>query len=523
MRIEAFLARGARLFPDRPAVVDAKGSLTHAELSLQAARLAALLMQWGLQPGDRVVIVSRNRWEYAALFHAAARMGAVVVPLNWRLSLPELRWIIADAAPAVVLAEPPFAQTLAPLRGEIECVRHWVALDEAPQGWAHLPSLMAGAPALSEPTRALPLEAVHEPLLQIYSSGTTGRPKGAVLSHANFSSAIAALLTDFAMRPGQDRFLQVTPLFHVGGALMALTCAAGCITLRLLPEFDPVAAARCLSQEPVTHTLMVPAMLNWMMNSPGVDQLRFNHLRLFAYGAAPMPVPLLARAIEHMRCGFLQGYGLTETAGILTILSPADHVLEGGVLAPPERLASAGREMLGTQVRVVGADGRALPDGEVGEVVAQGASISPGYWNLPEATAESQRDGWFRTGDLGRFDEQGYLTIVDRAKDMIIVGGENVYPREIELALAAHPDVTDSAVIGIPHPVWGEEVLAFVTQKPGAPFEPRALIAHCRQQLARYKCPTRVELLQAVPRNAAGKIEKAKLREPYWAGLHKKV
>lgn len=523
MRIDAFLWRGARLFPDRPAVVDAATSLTHAELSHQVGRLTALLLSWGLQPGDRIVMLSKNRWEYAALFHAAARMGAVVVPLNWRLRLPELRWIIADAAPAAVLAEPSFAQTIEPLRNEIESVRHWVALDEAPQGWGHLPTLMAHSPSFSEPTRALPPEAIHEPLLQIYSSGTTGRPKGAVLTHANFSAAIMAMLSDFGMKPGHDRFLQVTPLFHVGGALMALTCAAGCITLRLLPEFDPLGAAQCLSQEAVTHTLMVPAMLNWMMGTPGFDQLRFPDLRVFAYGAAPMPVPLLARAIDHMRCGFLQGYGLTETAGVLTILSPADHVLEGGVLAPPERLASAGREMLGTHIRVVDPDGHPLPVGEVGEVVAQGLSISPGYWNLPEATVESQRNGWFHTGDLGRLDEQGYLTIVDRAKDMIIVGGENVYPREIELALATHPDVTDCAVIGIPHPVWGEEVLAFVAQKPDAHFEPRALIAHCRQLLARYKCPTRVELLPAIPRNAAGKIEKAHLREPYWAGQHKKV
>ena len=522
MTIDTYLWRSARLFPTFPAVVDARRTLSYAEFADEVRRLAAVLQSSGLQAGDRVAVLAKNRWEYAALYYAAARVDAVVVPLNWRLSVPELRWILTDAAPTMVVAEAGYARNLDPVRHEIPGVRHWVALDQAPAGWDQLDQLMSASTLLADALQARAPEAVHAPLVQIYTSGTTGRPKGAVLTHANLAASIAALLSDFDLRPGEDRFLQVTPLFHVGGALMVMTCAATCTTLRLLTEFEPMPAARCLAQEPVTHTLMVPAMLRWLFAEPGVDQLKFDHLRFVAYGAAPMPVALLEQAMARLQCRFFQGYGLSETAGLLTILRPEDHVLDGSPRALA-RLASAGREMLGTHIRVVDPNGQDVPVGAVGEVVARGPCVSPGYWNLPEASVEANRGGWFWTGDLGTLDDERYLTIVDRVKDMIVLGGENIYPREIELALASHSAVTDCAVIGIPHELWGEEVLAYVTLAEGAAFEPRVLIAHCRQSLARYKCPTKVELLTAIPRNAAGKIEKAKLREPYWAGQKKRV
>jgi long-chain acyl-CoA synthetase len=259
-----------------------------------------------------------------------------------------------------------------------------------------------------------------------------------------------------------------------------------------------------------------------MLTEPALSSLQFPQLRTVVYGAAPMPEQTLVMAAERLRCRFVQGYGLSETGGILTVLSPQDHVLDGSAAARA-RLVSAGREMLGAQIRVVDADGHDVPTGELGEVVARGACVSPGYWKLPEATKAAHRDGWFWTGDIGFLDEQRFLTIVDRSKDMIVLGGENIYPREIELALLTHPAIADCAVIGIPHETWGEEVLAFVALQPGATFEPRVYIAHCRQQLARYKCPTQVLQLDAIPRNAAGKIEKPKLREPYWARQAKQV
>jgi acyl-CoA synthetase (AMP-forming)/AMP-acid ligase II len=269
-------------------------------------------------------------------------------------------------------------------------------------------------------------------------------------------------------------------------------------------------------------------MLRWMLGERDVERRTFPALRRIVYGAAPIPPELLTRALRVFDCGFVQGYGLTETTGALTVLRPEDHA--PGV--SPERLASAGRPLDCCEVRVVdehGGDvrsGRAGTDGPVGEVVARGANVFAGYWNLPDANAEAFRDGWFHTGDLARIDADGYLTLVDRKKDMLVVGGENVYPREVEDALLAHPDVADAAVIGAPHDVWGEEVLALVVVPPGC-APPRAfdriLIHHCRERLAVFKCPTRVELRDALPRNAAGKLDKKALREPYWAGRSRRI
>jgi len=520
MRLDALLWRGARLFPQVPAVVDARMSLTYVEMANEVARLITVLCQCGVQAGDRVAVLAKNRWEHVALFHAAANLDAVFVPLNWRLSADELHWIIADAAPRVVLAEPPYTALLDRFRRDLPDAIQWLAMDEAPEGWALLSQRMDQATPSAPP---MANARVDVPVAQIYTSGTTGRPKGALLTHANLMASVMGIMGDFAMRPGQDRHLQVTPLFHVGGMLMTVLCAAHAVTLRLLPEFSPAAAARCLAQEPVTHTLMVPAMLQWLFAERGIDRTAFRHLRFVAYGAAPMPPALLAQAMQELGCAFFQGYGLTETAAMLTILSPDDHraCIEQG--ASSARLMSAGREMLGVHIRVVDAQGQDVPTGEPGEVVAQGACVSPGYWQLPEASAQAHRNGWFWTGDIGVLDDQHYLTIVDRAKDMVIVGGENVYPGEVERVLMTHPDVADCAVIGVPHAVWGEEVMALVALRDGVAIEPRALIAHCRASLARYKAPTRVEFRPAIARNAAGKIEKAKLREPFWQGHQRAV
>jgi long-chain acyl-CoA synthetase len=523
MRIDDAFWRSVRLYPQTPAVVDDQCTLSFAELGQRVARLCALMHSTGVAAGDRVAVLAKNRWEYLALYMAAASVDAVVVPLNWRLSVPELQWILNDAEPRVVVAAAPFAQQIDRLRGEVPSVRDWIALDEAPECWSHLPDLLAHAPlhsALHQPAPSRLTDASE--FAQVYTSGTTGRPKGALLTHANVSAGVVGLIQDFDMRAGQDKFMQVTPLFHVGGLLATMICMTLSVTVRLLPEFEPGAAARCMATEGISQTLMVPAMLRWMLTEPALSSLQFPQLRTVVYGAAPMPEQTLVMAAERLRCRFVQGYGLSETGGILTVLSPQDHVLDGSAAARA-RLVSAGREMLGAQIRVVDADGHDVPTGELGEVVARGACVSPGYWKLPEATKASHRDGWFWTGDIGFLDEQRFLTIVDRSKDMIVLGGENIYPREIELALLTHPAIADCAVIGIPHETWGEEVLAFVALQPGATFEPRVYIAHCRQQLARYKCPTQVLQLDAIPRNAAGKIEKPKLREPYWARQAKQV
>lgn len=527
MRIDHLLRRSARLFPDDVAVDDGHRRQSFGELAERASRLAAGLAAAGLLAGERVAVVARNRVEVVELYFALAELGAVTVPINWRLRAREMAYIVADSRARFLFAEEDFQLLLDAERGACPQVERRISLDGARGDWTDYEASFASLPGHHPP----PEQGLDRIAVQMYTSGTTGLPKGAMLSHANVYALLGSWLLEMPLAP-RDRFLQVTPLFHVGAFLMVMSTVAAGATLRLMDEFLPGPALGILVDERITQALFVPAMVQWLLAEPGVEELEFPDLRLVVYGAAPMPVPLLERAMARFDCGFLQGYGLTETMGVLTTLRPEDHLVpEGGEL--PGKLASAGRPVLCCELRVVDADGAEVAPGEVGEIVARGAHISPGYFERPEATAEALRGGWFHTGDLATVDAEGYVTIVDRLKDMILVAGENVYSSEVELALREHEAVADAAVIGIPHEQWGEEVLALVALEPGREssglevagldVDGRALIQHCRARLARFKCPTRVEWRETIPRNPAGKIPKHELRAPYWQGRERKV
>jgi acyl-CoA synthetase (AMP-forming)/AMP-acid ligase II len=525
LRVESFLAASVAAMPTALAVRDPKRSVTYAELLELTQRLAGGLAQLGVRAGDRVAVLARNRVETVALYFAAAQLDAVLLPINWRLAPSEVRWILAHSGARALFADPEFARAQA---SELESTLLPIVFDEPLDGWSTFESLAQDERiAAQESTAAPDVVAV-----QMYTSGTTGRPKGAMLSHRNVVEMTRAWLADMPMRGAESRFLQVTPLFHVGGMLMLMSTIASGSELHLLAEFDPALALETLARERITHTLMVPAMVQWCLTEHAHRPVRFPHLELMAYGAAPMPVSTLLRAMEVFECSFLQGYGLTETSGVLLTLTPADHRWSAGD-APPARLASAGRAVACSQVRVVSAAGldvaRCSADagrsgrGEVGEVLARGSNVMLGYHDDPRATAETFADGWLRTGDLAWVDLDGYVYVVDRSKDMLLVGGENVYPREVENVLLKHEAVADAAVIGVPHATWGEEPLAFVVLREGALTDGRTLSRHCRGELARFKCPTRFEFVARLPRNSAGKLQKALLREPYWRGLERKV
>jgi acyl-CoA synthetase (AMP-forming)/AMP-acid ligase II len=513
MRIGHWLARSAHHHGEEEAVFDGENRRTYAELANRARRLAGGLSRTGIGRGDRVAVVSKNRCEFVELYFAAAEISAVLVPLNWRLKPDELRVQIGDASARVLIAESEFATALGDTAGDAARF----ALGPSVPGWKSFDALEGPSLPPSDP-----FGESSEIVVQMYTSGTTGRAKGAMLSHANIVAMTQSWLTEMPLLPRSDRFLQVTPLFHVGAMLMTMSCIASGARFRLLREFFPGPAVEILGSERVTHALFVPSMIQWILSEPGVEMRRFEALRLIIYGAAPIPPDLLAHAMRVFRCDFLQGYGLTETTGVVTTLRPEDHRVDDAERLR-RRLASAGRAVSCCEVRVVDASGNEVATGEVGEVVARGDNVTPGYWRNDEATRESFRDGWFHTGDLATRDEDGFVTIVDRLKDMILVGGENVYPREIEDTLRTHEGVQDAAVIGIPHDVWGEEVLALVVTRPGVQSDPRALIRHCRERLARFKCPTRVEVVLEIPRNAAGKIQKRALRDPYWTGRTRRV
>jgi long-chain acyl-CoA synthetase len=516
IRVEALLHRTARMFPRAIAIADAHRTVTYEAFELEVRRAARVLAALGVGARDRVVVLAHNRVEYVALYFACAELSAVLVPLNTRLVPREIAGLAARSRARLLVAD----------------ARYAAALDALPEGCRGL-SLDApsdGFPAFADATEAdaLPPPSfdVGDVAVQMYTSGTTGLPKGAMLTHANVTSMTAAWLLELPVRGPEHTFLQVTPLYHVGAMLMVMSCVATGTKL-VLRDFAPAEIARVLAHGGVTHTLLVPAMIRFLLDGLGDADVSFPDLRMVVYGASPIPITQLRRAQARFGCDLLQGYGLTETAGVLTALRPRDHDHDPAK-PPPTRVASAGRPTLGVEIRIARADGGDADAGEVGEILARGPNVFIGYHEMPEATADAFDHGWLRTGDLGTLDEEGYVSIVDRSKDMIIVGGENVYPSEVGEVMREHALVSDVAVVGVPDERWGEAVRALVVaSRELLPGEEDAalidLLEFARARLARFKCPSRVELIAEIPRNAAGKVLKAALRAPYWAGRERKV
>lgn len=482
MRVEAALARAARLYPHATAVEDAERAWSYRELAAAAARVEARLRGLQLGPGDRVALIGGNRGAWLAAWLGASAAGVVVVALNTRLASPELEALIADAAPALVVVDAQRAWGDAgggPARVTLESL-----LDEA---WS--------PPAAARS----PLRSPEGDAVILYTSGTTGRPKGVRLTHTNLLAGHVAWRATLPLAPG-EAVLQVTPPWHAGAVITLLGVVAQGGTAVLRETFLPPEIVRLLATRPIVCALMVPAMLRWVLQEPGVQGAAFPHLRLLVYAGAPMPQDLLAEARAVFGCGFAQGYGLTESTAVLTLLTPQDH-------EDLSRLGTVGREVLGAWVRVVDEAGEDCAPGVIGEVVATGDMITPGYWRQPDAR------GPLRTGDLGRL-EEGWLTLVGRKKELILVGGENVHPREVEAVLEGLPGVVEVAVLGLPHAVFGEELVALVVPaEPGADKRfTRGLQQACRAQLARYKVPSRVRLAGALPRTATAKVERTALR-----------
>ncbi|MDE0157219.1 MAG: AMP-binding protein, partial [Gammaproteobacteria bacterium] len=433
---------------------------------------------------------------------ACARAGLIAVPVNYRLAGPELEQIIGHAQPSLLITDAEYAgQAL-----EIPNLpaQRWCIAAETVQRFEDYRSLMDAADAT-------PVSAeTNETFAIFYTSGTTGVPKGALVSHRNlemngYNQAIAD-----RSAPG-DVNLLATPIYHMGAVFMAVTyMMLGC-TQHILRKFEPGAWLALLEQGRASVALLVPTMINAVVNDPGLRNYDLSSLRLVFYGGGPMPVSVLERAVERLGCGFTQGYGLTETLEA-TFLVSGDHVIDGSE-TQTRRLASAGREAVGAEVRIVDEAGADLGAGETGEILIRSESVIAGYWNNPEETANVIRNGWFHTGDLGYLDEDRYLFVVDRKKDMVISGGVNIYSKEIESVLYRHPAVLEAAVIGLPDEEWGEIVTAVIALKPGQEASEKELVDLCRASLAGYKKPRKVFFLNELPKNPSGKILKRVLRE----------
>jgi len=518
MRLHDFLDFHARETPDAEFALFAQRSFSYGDAWKAVNQLANALIAEGLAVGDRVGILAKNCLEYPLFYFACSKAGVVPVPLNYRLAPPELRYILQDSGAKLVLARGELVGALESVRADLPAVQRFVALEaEAPAGWVDYEAWRAGQ---STDAPALEIAADH-PVYQMYTSGTTGRPKGAVVTHDAVVSNIYQLQIGlFLVR--DERYLIVVPLYHAAAAMALFVTIAQGGAAYIQEDFVPHDVVRALSEGGVVLATLVPAMIQaCLVMVPDVAERKYARLRRMVYGASPVGEQTLRRALEVFGCEFVQGYGMTESTAVLTLLSAEDH--KRALRERHELLRSCGRPVVGTRIRIVDAEGNVLPRGEVGEIEARGPQLMREYWHLDEATAKALGDGWLRTGDIGTIDAEGYVYILDRAKDMIVSGGENVYPNEIENVLFSHPAVADAAVIGVPDARWGEAVKAIVVLKAGQDSSDEELRQFCRDALAGYKVPKSIDFVPELPRNASGKVLKTELREPYWKGHTRRV
>ena len=507
---------------DRIAIVDGRRSVTFDELDRAADQVANGMRRLGLHEGDRVAFVGRNCLACVELMLGAARAGVVVAIINWRLHPIELSYVIGDCAPALVVTTAEFAATV----GRLPEAAGSAALVVDGGGATDWDRWRAAQPAA--PTGPAS-RADDDVVLQLYTSGTTGKPKGAMLTRRALAACIPDTVAVWQL-DSSSVVLSVLPMFHIAGA--GTVVGSLWARSRLVIDNDPSAEnmLRVIQSVGVTNLVLASVMLQMLVESPASATTDLSSIRTVSYGAAPITGQVLQAAIDALGCCVVQAYGLTETAGVLCVLDAEDHAFDPG--GPPDtvtvalgRLRSCGRPRPGVELRIVDVQtGAVVGPGEPGEVQARTARLMKGYWNRPEATAEVLlADGWFRTGDVGELDADGYLFLRDRLKDTIVSGGENIYPAEIEDALQWHPDVVAVAVIGVPDDKWGETPRAIVVRAAGSAVGADELIRFARERLAGYKCPTSVDFVDVLPRNATGKILRRELREPHWAGRERRI
>jgi fatty-acyl-CoA synthase len=502
--IGGWATRRALLSGDRIALIDGDSRITYAEFDRRTDHLAGALRELGVQQGDRVAVLMVNSAAFLETLFATAKLGAVFVPINFRLAVPEVAFLLADSGANIFVWSghlSPLAR--AALAGEGVRVRARVVVGGEPaDGEADFEQVLASGEPLAFGINV----AGSDLCCLMYTSGTTGRPKGAMLTHDNHLWNAINTLTGHRLRE-TDRTVTALPMFHMGAWAHALPMLYVGGTNAFLPAFDPEQTLATMARERVTIQLLVPAMWAALMAVPDFETYDLSALELAITGGAPCPLPVL-EYFQGKGVPFQEGFGMTETGPSVTLLD-ADHV--------KEKNGSIGRALFHVETRIVDENDSDVPTDQVGELVVRGRNVFAGYWGLPETTAEAFRGGWFHTGDMGRVDAEGFITLVDRKKDMIITGGENVYPVEVEQVLYRHPAVREVAVVGVPHSKWGETPIAVVALKNGAPVTGDDLISYARERLAHFKCPTRVEYVPELPRNATGKVLKTTLRKEYGA------
>ena len=504
----------ARKRPTETALIDGGQRVTFAEIDETASRIAQRFLAEGIKRQERVAYLAKNSEHFFTFLFGAAKAGAALAPVNFRLAAPEIGYIVEDSGARWFVVGPDFAELAEKAVAGMKNKPRLIALGFERPGFVRHDQWIGDAPARDP---QLKLNA-DDDVIQLYTSGTTGLPKGVQLTHGNYLTAcrLAQQAPGLAYDEG-DVVLGAMPFFHVAGVNIAIFAMASGAVTAIVRDVIPAAVLEIIAREKVNHAFLAPAIILMLMNAPEMAGADLTSMKSLAYGASPISDDLLMRAKARFKCKFTQFYGMTETTGAGTLLEDDAHD------PSLNKLRSCGKAWPGVELKIIDGAGREVGVGEVGEIVLRAPIVMRGYWNKPEATALAIHDGWMRTGDAAYRDAEGYVFIYDRVKDMIVSGGENIYPAEVENAIFGCPDVADVAVIGVPDEKWGEVVKAMVVLKPGAAPNAESVIAFARERIAGFKAPRSVDFVAAIPRNITGKILRRELRKPYWEGRERQV
>ena len=503
--------------PEKKAFVFEDRVVTYKEFDINSEKVANGLVSENVAEQDRVAYMDKNSDRFYELVMGCAKSNSVIVGINWRLAPPEVAYILNDSSAKILFVGEDFFGLVEKILQDVPSIEKVICMSGTNKNW---PTYEEWRDKQSDSIcdRKPQLKDVA---IQMYTSGTTGNPKGVQLTHDNFYSSRNPEPQEgleWSEWTEDEVQLVTAPTFHIGGAGSGIGGLYASATNVVLKEFDPTAVLNAINDYGITKIFMVPAMMKMILDNPLSRETNYSTIKYISYGASPIPLDLLKEAIEVFQCGFIQLYGMTETTGSVTYLPPEDHSIEGN-----ERMKSAGKALPHCEIKIVDEKGKEVNTKEVGEIIVRTTSNMIGYWNLPEETKKTLKSGWLYTGDAGFMDEDGYVFVHDRVKDMIVSGGENVYPAEVESAIFGHEMVSDVAVIGVPDEHWGEAVKALVVLKENCETSEEDIINFTRQKIAGFKTPKSVDFINELPRNPSGKILKKELRKPYWKGFERAI
>jgi acyl-CoA synthetase (AMP-forming)/AMP-acid ligase II len=516
MNTTDFLNIASAICPDRHIISFEGKNYSFSMLNERSNRLANALSRLGIKSGDRIGMLDVNCNQHIEVYFATAKIGAIFVPINFRAKADEVAYMLENAQVKILFAGSRYINMLNAVLPELSFIDYCVTTDQHLEGTLGYETILAGSP----PDDVVSDIEDEDITILMYTAGTTGRPKGVPLRHSAFESYVVGNIEP-ANPVVEERNLLSVPLYHIAGIQSMLAAVYGGRTLVLMRQFEVKEWMKIVQEEKVSRAMLVPTMLKWVLDDPDFDQSDLSSLKVITYGAASMPFSVIKNAIEKFPgVRFINAFGQTETASTITVLGPDDHVIEGTKEEKEKKLhrlaASIGKPLTDVELKIVDGDGHSLPTNEIGEILARGKRIMSGYWQNDQKTAQAlTADGWLKTGDKGWIDEDGYVYLAGRGDDMIIRGGENISPEEVEDVLHAHPDIEEAAVIGIPDPEWGQEPCAIVVLKQGKTTSSDEIMSFCRMRLAGFKRPKKIIFTQSLPRNSMGKVLKKELRKTY--------